>query len=125
MRQYSSKQILDCFIALNRSELRLGDNDRAKPLNDLELQFLMHTANCSCLQVYNCHLFTKPKNNEYLHAISNGVKEIKNGVTNDRATQLANNYEFMCRQEKAHEIIIFSWSFINHLRETESALADF
>lgn len=125
MIPYSSKQILDCFVALNRSELRLGDNDRAKPLNDLELQFLMHTANCSCLQVYNCHLFTKPKNNEYLHAISNGVKEIKNGVTNDRATQLANNYEFMCRQEKAHEIIIFSWNFINHLRETESALADF
>lgn len=125
MIPYSSKQILDCFVALNRSELRLGDNDRAKPLNTLELQFLMNTANFFCLQEYNCHLFTKPKNIEYLQAINNGVKEIKNGVTNDRATQLANNYEFMCRQEKAHEIIIFSWNFINHLRETESALADF
>lgn len=85
----------------------------------------MNMANFFCLQEYNCHLFTKPKNIEYLQAINNGVKEIKNGVTDDRATQLANNYEFMCRQEKAHKMLIISWNFINHLREVENALAKY
>lgn len=101
MSPYSSKQILDWFIARNRAEIRL--EKRTKQLTSSDLQFLMHAANKFYFKLYNQQLFQDQIQNR-------DIQEIENDVSDARATELARNYDQVLSDEKAATILNFTWS---------------
>lgn len=113
---YSSQQIADWFIARSRAELRLDDS--AEPITNMKLNKLMYFAQGIYLALYDERLF-----DDEFYAFEHGpivgkmhdkyrgkdIPELNDSISDDRAIQLANNYDHILSDKKAAEVLDATW----------------
>lgn len=113
---YGSQQIADWFIARSRAELRLDDS--AEPITNMKLNKLMYFAQGIYLALYNERLF-----DDEFYAFEHGpivgkihdkykgkdIPELNDYISDERAVQLANNYDWILSDKKAAEVLDATW----------------
>lgn len=126
MSPYSSKQILDWFIARDRAELCLGDS--AEQITNIKANMLMYFAQGIYLALYDERLFDD-QFYAFRHGLAVGkihdkyrgrdIPELKNDVSDERAIQLANNYDQILSDTRATEVLNTTWYELGDYTDSE------
>lgn len=101
---YSRQKIADWFIARHRAEERL--NGSAKPITKMKLNQLMDLAQKNYRELYNECLFDEKsplKNSLQLDAWASMW------IFQERAIQLANNFDQILLDKKASAVLTKAW----------------
>jgi len=101
---YNDQQIADWFIARNRAELRL--NDSTQPITKMKLNKLMYLAQGLYLGLYDEYLFHEKSQ-------SKNMSEFDDCISDERAIQLANNYDQILSDKKASAVLNTAWQESN------------
>ena len=116
MSPYSSQQIADWFIARSRAELRLDDS--AEQITNIKLNKLMYFTQGIYLALYDEKLFDDRFYASELGPISNemhkkyqgkDIPELDGCISDDRAIQLARNYDQILSDIRAAEVLNTTW----------------
>ena len=100
MDMYSRQKIADWFIARYRTEERL--NDDTKPITQMKLNNFISLAQRIYLELYGDHLF-------YDTSQSKNSPELDDCISDERAIQLANNFDQILSDKKASAVLDEVW----------------
>ena len=100
MDMYSRQKIADWFIARHRAEKRL--NDDTKPITQMQLNNFMSMAQRIYLELYGDHLFDDTSQ-------SKNSRELDDCISDERAIQLANNFDQILSDKKAFAVLDEVW----------------
>lgn len=126
---YTVSQIADWFIARSRAEVIIDDD--AEPITKMKLQKLLYFAQGVNLAVYDERLFdgklyafqhgpvTRTVQNNYT---GKDLPEFSDDISDERAENLADNFEKISADSTSVEVLDFVWS--NYSGYTASMLRD-
>lgn len=116
---YDMQQIVDWVIARNRSELRLDKIKR--PITSRELNILLYFAQGFYMVEYDTRMFddefyahsNAPVAGKFAKAYPNlEIPELNEEISDDRATQLALNYDQVSKDKKVLAILENGWQAV-------------